>query len=101
MSRWQDSALCKGKSELFFSNNTGHQRQAKQLCSECPVQRQCLDESESLATAVQLFGVWAGQTRSDRDRYLGTNHTQWTFDDRVLRYERARWEKVNSPPAAP
>ena len=95
MARWQDLANCKGRGEWFFANNPADQSKAKELCSTCQVMTQCLEESELLASVVNLHGVWAGMNRVERDRYLGPCHTQWSFDDRKLRPNRLGKKRVD------
>jgi WhiB family redox-sensing transcriptional regulator len=63
---WIEDANCKDmdKSVFFPSSNT-ELKQAKQVCSTCPVSAECLQ----YATDNDLnFGVWGGLGESDRRR---------------------------------
>lgn len=54
--------------EIFFPDqdeSLGTYNIAKQMCFECPVQKQCLDYAMKTN---QLFGVWGGLTYRERFR---------------------------------
>lgn len=57
---WQEDAICNQTDpEAFFPEKGGSVRDAKTICSLCPVQAECLDYA--LATD-QRYGVWGGVT---------------------------------------
>ncbi|TQC47117.1 WhiB family transcriptional regulator [Rhodococcus sp. WS4] len=68
---WQLSARCRYTgSDLFFAReNEGlgerlrRERDAKEVCSQCPVRQRCSDHALTFA---EPFGVWGGTTESDR-----------------------------------
>jgi WhiB family transcriptional regulator, redox-sensing transcriptional regulator len=61
---WADGALCaETDPELFFPENGGSVRDAKQVCSRCPVRAECL--AYALDTN-QRFGVWGGLSERER-----------------------------------
>ena len=61
---WHTQAACRGKGlDLFFPERGESPAQAKALCANCPVQRQCLDVA--LADA-SVRGIWGGV--SDKGR---------------------------------
>lgn len=62
-SEWQDRALCKGNTALFFDNS--QRNQAKSICRRCPIWQPCLDFAMA-ETWVQ--GVWGGTTENERKK---------------------------------
>lgn len=62
---WQDHALCKGKTDLFFNTSKGDYREleAKALCAQCPVREPCLDYAH---TNRERHGVWGGEAQWER-----------------------------------
>jgi WhiB family redox-sensing transcriptional regulator len=66
---WQDAALCKGRTSLFFPPKAERpqaraRREAKadKLCGSCPVQEPC----RSYARTNHEYGYWAGESEEDR-----------------------------------
>jgi WhiB family redox-sensing transcriptional regulator len=58
---WQDEAECRGiNTDTFFDDV----RQAKKICSGCPVLGDCLQ----YALIYNLSGVWGGTTDKERSR---------------------------------
>jgi WhiB family redox-sensing transcriptional regulator len=61
---WMELAACRGvEPELFFTEKKpgvpcSRTARAKEICSTCPVQAQCLDFAT--ATSWVQHGVWAG-----------------------------------------
>lgn len=45
-------------SDLWFSENPGQLEQAKTLCGDCPLRRECLAEALERA---EPWGVWGGE----------------------------------------
>lgn len=68
---WQLHAACRGfPSNMFFHSDGDRgrkvqerERRAKQICSVCPVARECLDHA---MTVREPFGVWGGLSEIDR-----------------------------------
>lgn len=69
---WQLRAGCRGSdANLFFGpthleskeERLAREAQAKALCSECPVRRECLDFA--LATR-ESYGIWGGLNETER-----------------------------------
>ena len=63
-----DSALCtkltvEQADAIFFVEAGKNAREAKALCAQCPVRRDCLDRSLMFP---QMDGVWAGKTTRER-----------------------------------
>ena len=64
---WRARAACVGEDpELWFD---GDIERGLYICSECPVQRECLDVAEEHE---DRFGIWGGLTPQDRDQGHGT-----------------------------
>lgn len=69
MSRWQDEAPCRGLQHLFFpevddhGNEIGSTEEAKQICSTCPFQIECVDYAISTK---QEYGIAGGLDYRER-----------------------------------
>lgn len=63
---WMDEAVCASilDDEIWYPPKGGSSRQAKKICSGCPVRAECLAYA---LTHGEHFGVWGGA--SERDRY--------------------------------
>lgn len=65
---WRDEALCaQTDPDAFFPEKGGSTREAKQVCTRCPVQAECIDEA--LANN-ERFGIWGGVSERDRRKIL-------------------------------
>lgn len=63
---YQQYALCKGATRLFYpENSSGDVQRAKDICGVCPVQEPCLEEA--LANE-EKYGVWGGTSERERRR---------------------------------
>lgn len=61
---WQDQALCaQTDPDAFFPEQGGSSRQAKAICTQCPVRRECLTYALDNA---ERFGVWGGYSERER-----------------------------------
>ncbi len=61
---WQVDANCNDKDpDLFFPNRGASTREAKKICSECPVQEHCL---EYAIVNAEKFGIWGGLSERER-----------------------------------
>lgn len=58
---WFDRVLCRGKGQLFFSEDETDIAAAKAICAVCPVFGEC----RSYGAGVE-HGVWAGKSEADR-----------------------------------
>jgi WhiB family redox-sensing transcriptional regulator len=69
--RFFDQAACHGQApEIFDGETLSAVLEAKQICSDCPIQALCLD----WATQTQDAGVWGGLTPQERKKQgRGTN----------------------------
>jgi len=64
---WRAGALCSGSDpDLWFSPGAIEHKEAKRICRDCPVRRECLEYA--LATPVDQ-GVWGGMTERERRSY--------------------------------
>ena len=63
---WQDNGACRGAdADLFFPERGASTRRAKQICSECAVQVECLEYA--ICTG-EKFGIWGGMSERERRR---------------------------------
>ncbi|HZJ26878.1 MAG TPA: WhiB family transcriptional regulator [Acidimicrobiia bacterium] len=65
---WRDLASCRGLGPaLFYAEEEDGEdvREAKALCGECSVRRQCLEQA---LAANERYGVWGGTTPRERRR---------------------------------
>ncbi len=63
---WQERALCaQTDPEAFFPEKGGSTREAKKICSQCPVRAECLEYA--LAND-ERFGIWGGLSERERRR---------------------------------
>ena len=61
---WDHFALCaQVDPNLFYPEKGGSLSQAKRVCKECPVRRECL---EYALEADEEYGIWGGKTRPER-----------------------------------
>ena len=64
--RWQDRALCaQTDPEAFFPEKGGSTREAKRICTTCPVRDECL---EYALGNDERFGIWGGLSERERRR---------------------------------
>ncbi|MDJ0770019.1 MAG: WhiB family transcriptional regulator [Ilumatobacter sp.] len=66
---WQDYAMCKGRTELFFAPKAERpqarerrEARAAKLCAACPVTGPCRE----FARNGREYGFWAGENEEDR-----------------------------------
>ncbi|MBP7928727.1 MAG: WhiB family transcriptional regulator [Acidimicrobiia bacterium] len=71
---WQVRAACRGpETHLFFApsrferrdERSRRERRAKEVCARCSVSSECLQQAMMTA---EPFGIWGGQTESERRR---------------------------------
>ncbi|TFV48495.1 WhiB family transcriptional regulator [Blastococcus sp. TF02A_35] len=63
---WRLDALCaETDPEAFFPEKGGSTRDAKRVCSGCPVRAQCL---EFALANDERFGIWGGLSERERRR---------------------------------
>ncbi|MDY3048354.1 MAG: WhiB family transcriptional regulator [Rothia sp. (in: high G+C Gram-positive bacteria)] len=63
---WQADALCaQTDPEAFFPEKGGSTRDAKRVCSECPVREACLQYAMEND---ERFGIWGGLSERERRR---------------------------------
>jgi WhiB family redox-sensing transcriptional regulator len=62
---WQERALCRGETELFFSEGSPNAiNDAKRFCKKCNVRRICL----KYALDNEEVGIWGGTTTMERQK---------------------------------
>ena len=63
---WQERARCRDHDpEIFFPEKGGSSREAKRICSECPVRIECLNYA---LRRDERYGVWGGMSERERRR---------------------------------
>lgn len=75
--KWYNDALCVGMDDdLFFGSEQGDNRptlnlrqirQAREICDQCPVAKQCLTHA---LTKPELYGIWAGTSGNTREKLI-------------------------------
>lgn len=71
---WQPFAACAGTDPNLWFPERGESatlayREARKVCAECPVRRQCLDYA--LTPPVETMGVWGGLSARERGQLRG------------------------------
>lgn len=73
---WQEHGLCRASDATVFfppahfeqkHERAAREAEAKAICAECPVQRECL---EWALTIREPYGVWGGYSESERRHIL-------------------------------
>lgn len=63
---WMIQARClDADPEAFFPQKGGSTKEAKRICSACPVREDCLDFS---LRNEERFGIWGGMSERERRR---------------------------------
>ena len=63
---WASKAKClQAEPDTFFPEKGGSTREAKRICSGCPVREECLEYA--LAND-ERFGIWGGMSERERRR---------------------------------
>jgi WhiB family redox-sensing transcriptional regulator len=61
---WASEAKClNADPDVFFPEKGGSTREAKRICSECPVRDECL---EYALEEDERFGIWGGMSERER-----------------------------------
>jgi WhiB family redox-sensing transcriptional regulator len=61
---WASGAKClNADPDVFFPEKGGSTREAKRICSECPVRDECL---EYALEEDERFGIWGGMSERER-----------------------------------
>lgn len=61
---WADRAKCLvAEPETFFPEKGGSTREAKKICTDCPVKAECL---EYALENDERFGIWGGLSERER-----------------------------------
>lgn len=65
---WVADALCaQTDPEMFFPEKGGSTKEAKRICSDCPVVAECL---EYALREGERIGIWGGRSSRERSRML-------------------------------
>lgn len=76
MTRWEDQAACKGKTDAFFPKGATPTA-TKALCDTCPVIAPCRALALQLQALGDLYGYWGGMTRAERIAITGRHCGAW------------------------
>ena len=61
---WQTEAKClQAEPDTFFPEKGGSTREAKRICTDCPVRAECL---EYALENDERFGIWGGLSERER-----------------------------------
>ena len=71
-SEWLSRAACKGETDSFFSYDEEVMEEARAICEDCPVRKECL---QTALADRNHYGVWGGTTASERRRIHRTRAT--------------------------
>ncbi|WP_412078988.1 WhiB family transcriptional regulator [Streptomyces xanthophaeus] len=78
---WTGQAACGTTDpELWFSTKEQHIAEAKAICAECPVRRQCADRADQLEGNLShsyRHGIWAGEDTHERAAHSTGHHTSY------------------------
>jgi WhiB family redox-sensing transcriptional regulator len=67
---WREEALCSQVDpDLWFPKRGGASHEAKKVCADCPVARQCLDYA---IKAGEIYGIWGGLGHAKRVKLAKT-----------------------------
>lgn len=84
---WHQRAACKDLSaDIFFpvNYNTSSLKEAKQICSSCPVKVECFQD----AISSNVYGIWAGTTEYQR-RNIVNNYYNGEY--KVINLKEAKY----------
>lgn len=65
---WREAAACRGMGSAVFIHQSTYPnyKQARQVCQQCPVRRDCLDFALTIPAEDDVFGMFGGTTPSQR-----------------------------------
>lgn len=70
---WRLLAACRGKGpEIFFPTDWQGVERARDICRDCPVRFECLEEALSMT---YQYGVWGGESERSRRRMRETRRS--------------------------
>ena len=84
-SDWVLHARCRDSADILFADNA-KQREARQMCRECPVWAECL--AEALDNRIE-WGVWGGMTERERRRLLRKHSDVRSWRELIRRHQQA------------
>jgi len=85
VSEWAEQAVCRSVDpDMWFPNYPGQEWDAVKICSQCPVQKECMTASFDQE---EEFGVWGGVTHWDRVTLL-PKYMKRAKPDRQLMVDR-------------
>ena len=60
---WMRNAPCHGQTALFYADERWLKQQAKEICGDCILQKQCRDFARHTR---EEYGVWGGEDETER-----------------------------------
>ena len=68
--RWYLEAACKDVDvDVFYGGTAGSNRQAAKFCAQCPVRKECLEDSLQYPP-IDQYGLWGGISAHERRKIL-------------------------------
>ena len=66
---WRSMAACLGMPvDRFFLIKGESSREAKKVCSTCPVSKECLDEAVKINPIYDTYGIFGGKSSKERNK---------------------------------
>jgi WhiB family redox-sensing transcriptional regulator len=68
-SEWRSRAACLGMpTDMFFLKRGDSSKEAKEICSSCPVKTECLDEAVHINPIYDTYGIYGGKSSRERNK---------------------------------
>lgn len=66
---WRTKAACLGMpTKVFFLERGDSSKEAKTICSTCPVKTACLDEAVHMNPIYDTYGIYGGKSSRERNK---------------------------------
>lgn len=66
---WRSMAACLGMPiDRFFLKKGESSKEAKQICSTCPVNKECLSEAVRINPIYDTYGIYGGKSSRERNK---------------------------------
>lgn len=66
---WRSMAACLGMpTDMFFLKRGDSSKEAKEVCSSCPVKDDCLDEAVHINPIYDTYGIYGGKSSRERNK---------------------------------
>jgi hypothetical protein len=74
---WEDLAACRGRTALFYAEDSFSARLAVAVCARCRVRAECLADAVAVELVTGVYGVRGGLTPAERRARLPVAHGAW------------------------